>query len=52
VTAKDLNITPVLDKVQHYRRNWMQQTDRLSHNRFPRIVKTADQQAEETRGDH
>jgi histone deacetylase complex regulatory component SIN3 len=27
VIAKELNITPVLDKVQHYRRNWMQHTD-------------------------
>jgi hypothetical protein len=39
VIAKELNITPVLEKIQHYRRNWMQHSDRLSHNRFPRILK-------------
>jgi hypothetical protein len=39
VIAKELNITPVLDKIQHYRRNWMQHIDRLSHNSSPRILK-------------
>jgi hypothetical protein len=39
VIAKELNITSVLDEIQHYRTNWMQHTDRLSHNRFPKILK-------------
>ena len=49
--AKELSITPVLDKIQEYRRNWLQQI-----NRMPRITentkkKTTDQKAEETRRD-
>jgi hypothetical protein len=27
-TANELNITPVLDKIQGYRRNWMQHVKR------------------------
>jgi len=26
--AKELNITPVLDKIQDYRRNWLHHTNR------------------------
>jgi hypothetical protein len=37
--AKELNITPVLDKMQHYRRNWMQHINRMPRNRLPRIMK-------------
>ena len=47
-TAKELNITPVLDKIQEYIRNLFQHTNKRPHNRLPRILKTTDQQAEET----
>jgi len=46
--AKELNSTPVLDKTQEYRRNWLQHINRRPHNRLRRILKTTDQQAEET----
>jgi hypothetical protein len=39
--ASDLNITTVLDKIQDYRRNWMQYKNRMSPNRLP-----ADQKGE------
>lgn len=49
VMAKELNITPVLNKIRDYKRNWMQHT-----NELPRIIekKTTDQQVEEIGGDH
>jgi hypothetical protein len=31
-TAKELNITPVLDKIQGYSRNWLQHIYRMPHN--------------------
>jgi hypothetical protein len=37
--AKELNITPVLDKIQDYKRNWIQHINRMSRNRLPRLVK-------------
>jgi uncharacterized membrane protein len=37
--AKELNRTPLLDKMQDYRRNWIQHVDRMSPNRLPRIIK-------------
>ena len=51
-TAKDLNITPGLDKIQEYIRNWSQHTNRMPLNRLRRKPKTTDQQAEEIRGKH
>ena len=30
--------TPVLDKIQEYRRNWLQHIKRMSHNRLLRIL--------------
>jgi len=36
--AKELNITAVLDRMQEYRRNWRQHTNRTSRNRLPRIL--------------
>jgi hypothetical protein len=39
-TAKEPNITPVLDKIQEYRRNWLQNINRMPHNRLVRILKT------------
>ena len=38
-TAKELNITPVLNKIQGYRRNWLQHINRTHHNRSPMIKK-------------
>jgi len=38
-TAKELNSTPVLDKIQEYRINWLQYTNSILSNRLPRILK-------------
>jgi hypothetical protein len=37
--AKELNITPVLDKIQSCKRRWMQHVNRMPRNRLPRILK-------------
>ena len=37
--AKELNISPVLDKIQVYRRNWLEHINRMPRNRLPRIPK-------------
>jgi NADH:ubiquinone oxidoreductase subunit E len=38
--AKELNVIPVLDKIQKYRRNWLQQTNKQNaRDRLPRILK-------------
>jgi hypothetical protein len=37
--AKELNRTPVLDKIQDYRRNWIQHVNIMSANRLPRVIK-------------
>ena len=37
--AKVLNISPVLDKIQEYKRKWKQHVNRMPHNRLPRIIK-------------
>jgi hypothetical protein len=50
-TAKELNITLVLDKIQSYKRNWIQHVNRMPCNRLPSILKTAHQKAEESRED-
>jgi hypothetical protein len=39
VIANELNSTPVLDKIQEYRRNWLQHINRRPHKRVPRILK-------------
>jgi hypothetical protein len=39
MTAEELNIAPVLDKIQGYKRNWLQLTNRMPHNRLQRILK-------------
>ena len=44
---KELNIIPVMDKIQEYRRNWLQHINRMHLSRLP-----TDQQAEEMMGDH
>ena len=37
--AKELKITPVLDKLLEYKRNWIQHVNRMSRNRLPRVMK-------------
>jgi hypothetical protein len=37
--AKELNIHPVLDKVQDYKRKWIQNVNRIPRNRLPRLIK-------------
>ena len=36
--TKELNITPVFDKIQAYRKNWLQHINRMPQNRLPRIL--------------
>ena len=51
--AKELNITPLLDKTQDYRRNWIQHENRMPRNRIRRIIKkNTDQKGKGIRGDH
>jgi len=37
--AKELKITPILDKLLEYKRNWIQHVNRLPRNRLPRVMK-------------
>ena len=37
--AKELEITPVLDKLLDYKRNWIQHVNRMPRDRLPRIMK-------------
>ena len=37
--AKELKITPILDKLQKYKRNWIHHVNRMSRNRLPRVMK-------------
>jgi hypothetical protein len=49
--CKGNKCNPVLDKLQGYRRNWLQHINRTPCKRLSRILEeTADQQAEEARG--
>ena len=38
-TAKELKITPILDKLPQYKRNWIQHINRMPRNRLPRVIK-------------
>jgi len=38
-TAKELNITPLLHKIQGYRRNWLQHINRTHQNRSLMMIK-------------
>jgi hypothetical protein len=38
-TAKGLNITRVLDRIQNYKRKWIQHVNRMPRNRLPRLIK-------------
>jgi len=37
--AKELKITPILDKLLEYKRNWTQHVNRMPRNRLPRVMK-------------
>ena len=37
--AKELNITPILDILLEYKRNWIQYVNRMSRNRLTRVMK-------------
>jgi hypothetical protein len=37
--AKELNLTPVLNKIQDYKRNWIQDVNRRPRNRLLRLIK-------------
>ena len=37
--TKELKITPILDKLLEYKRNWMQHVNRMPSNRLPRVMK-------------
>jgi len=37
--AKELKITPILDKILEYNRNWIQHVNRMPRNRLPRVMK-------------
>jgi hypothetical protein len=37
--CKGLKVTPILDKLLDYKRNWIQHVNRMPHNRLPRIMK-------------
>jgi hypothetical protein len=38
-TAKELKITPILDKLLEYKRNWIQHVNRMPRNGLPRVMK-------------
>jgi len=37
--TKELKITPILDKLMEYKRNWIQHVNRMPRNRLPRVMK-------------
>ena len=37
--AKELKITPILDKLLEYKRNWIQYVNRMPRNGLPRVMK-------------
>ena len=37
--AKELKITPILDKLLEYKKKWLQHINRMCRNRLPRIMK-------------
>jgi len=37
--AKELKITPILDKLLEYKRNWIQHVNRMPRNVLPRVMK-------------
>jgi hypothetical protein len=44
------NVTPILHKIQEYKRNWLQHINRMHRNELLTVLKkTTDRQAEGTR---
>jgi hypothetical protein len=37
--AEELKITPILDKLLEYKRNWIHHVNRMPRNRLPRVMK-------------
>jgi len=37
--AKEVKITPILDKLLEYKRNWIQHVNRMSRITLPRVMK-------------
>jgi hypothetical protein len=37
--AKELKITPILDKLLEYKGNWIQHVNRMPRNKLPRVTK-------------
>jgi hypothetical protein len=37
--TQELKITPILDKLLEYKRNWIQHVNRMPRNRLPRVMK-------------
>jgi len=37
--TKELKISPILDKLLEYKRNWIQHVNRMPRNRLPTVVK-------------
>jgi hypothetical protein len=37
--AEELNIAPVFDKIQDYKRNWIQHVNRMPCSRLPRLIR-------------
>jgi hypothetical protein len=37
--TKESKVTPVLDKLLEYKRNWIQYANRMPRNRLPRVMK-------------
>jgi len=37
--TRELKITPILDKLLEYKRNWIQHIDRMPRNRLPKLMK-------------
>jgi hypothetical protein len=37
--TKELKISPILDKLLEYKRNWIQHVNRMPRNRLPRVMK-------------
>jgi len=38
--AKELKVTQILDKLLEYKRNWIQNVNRMPRNRLPRVINT------------
>jgi len=37
--AKEIKITPILDRLLEYKRNWIQHVNRMPRNTLPRVMK-------------